>query len=234
MIVSCQAVQLTLSCEVDPTSAPGLALARDLPGRALRLQRWGRFVRPVTLHLAADATELRQRAPLPSLLDLRGLAWCDDVWLLAPHAWPEPPSDPAFANLVAHELAHVLWFQRTTPLGRLPSYTPTWFREGFAVVASEGPPPAAGRRALCQEPILQAAFANDAAIADLGGICYQIAAQLFTQWWQDFGARGLSALCREMRGGRPFSDAFEQASAQEERAYVAAQVAAWRAEAQRS
>ncbi len=231
MILSISSIALELHANLADDSLYCRQLQRDLPRRVTRLLPWGRFGRPVTLHLVDLPDELRQHAPVPSLLDLRGLAWNDALWLLKPERWPEPPDPAEWTTLVLHELAHVLWFQRTTPTDRPPAYAPTWFREGLAVVASQGMPAPNGRRVLADDQVESAAYSNDAGIADLGGVVYAVAAQLFAAWWQEQGARPYASLCRELRAGRGFSAAFEVACGQDDRAFVVAEAARWRAEA---
>ena len=155
------------------------------------------------------------------MLDLRGLAWGDDVWLLRPERWPEPPSDVEVARLLAHECAHVLWFQRATAPGRPCAYVPTWFREGFAVVVSEGSPRAQHRRSMADCDLFAAAYADDAGMADLGSTAYEVAAHAFAAWHQQFGARALAGVARAMRAGNGFAASFAAVCAVDDRTFIA-------------
>jgi hypothetical protein len=231
MILSISSIALELHADLAADSPYSRALERDLPRRLARLSPWGRFCRPVKLLLVDNSIELKLLAPRASLLDLRGLAWNDAVWLLRPERWPAPPDPGEWVTLVLHELAHILWFQRSTSPERAPAYAPTWFREGLAVVAAEGLPPATGRRYLADDAVESAAYSDDAGIADLGGVVYAVAAQLFAAWWQQHGTRPYASLCRELRAGRGFSAAFLLACEVDDRAFVAAEAARWRAEA---
>jgi len=183
--------------------------------------RWGRFVRPVHLKIAADPAMLRGAALLPTALDLRGLCRGDDVWVLDPAAWPDPPTDRELADLLLHELAHAMWNQSTAPAaGVAPVTPPTWFREGFAVVVAEGAPPAAARRAIDGATLAHAAYADDAAIVNLGPVAYTAAAVAFDAWIARFGRRGLAALQRGLRAGKSFGRAFESSCATTDRAFI--------------
>lgn len=215
--------QSKLQVHVAGPGSPQLqrVLQRDLPAIGQLLHPWGRFAGPVELKLAENLEQMRQSLPMHSLLDLRGVALTGGVWILRPEAWPEPPSDQELARLLAHELAHVLWLQRTLAPHRPHAYVPTWFREGFAVVASEGPPAAQGRRKLAGMPLQKAAYADDAAIAELGSECYLAAAHLFALWHDQFGRRGLSAIQRSLRGGATFAVAFQAACGVSDHAFVA-------------
>jgi hypothetical protein len=193
---------------LDGPLVPGLQ--RRLSARVPALRRWGRFDRPVHLHLAPSQAALLAAAPRPSQLDLGGFATPDTLWLLAPTAWPEGLDEASLAVVVLHELAHVLWFQRSTPESANPWSVPTWFREGFAVVASEGVPKPPERRLLSVHDLIGLATADDARLAAGSAEAYRVAAHLFWAWHERYGLRGWTALCRQMRGGHPFGLAFER------------------------
>ena len=211
-------LQLALSAGLDHDL--DRVVARDLPALAKQLGHWGHFARPVTVHVAADLAQLRAAAPLASVMDLRGLAIGDQVWLLHPQAWPDRPTDGQLGLLLAHELAHVLWFQRSTQTPRAMAYLPTWFREGFAVVASEGRPAAAQRRQLALLDIATLAYADDRQMAELGTEVYQVAAHAFASWHARCGRRGLGELWRQLRAGATFSRAFLDTCGVDDRAFV--------------
>ncbi len=197
-------------------------LARDLSGPVRSFGRWGRYLRPVDLCVAADQVSLRGAAELPTVLDLRGLCRGDSVWLLDPAAWPDPPSDRELADLLLHELAHALWNQNTAPAaGGVVATPPTWFREGFAVVVAEGPPAPAIRRQLDSQVVADAAYADDAQLVALGPVAYTAAAVAFDAWTAQFGRRSLGALQRGLRRGLTFARAFETACGTGDRAYIA-------------
>lgn len=211
---------LPLLRSADCGAALERVLDRDGPALARRLQRWGRFARPVQLHVVETPAELRAAAPMPSVLDLRGLAWGDRVWLLRPERWPEPPADVHLARLLAHECAHVLWFQRATGPDRPCAYVPTWFREGFAVVASEGAPRAQHRRGMIDVDLEGAAYADDVGMADLGSAVYDVAAHAFAAWHAQFGARALAGVARAMRAGNGFAASFAAVCAVDDKTFV--------------
>lgn len=195
------------------------------------LRRWGCFGRPVTLSLLPTVEALRAAAPRPSVLDLRGVAWVDRVWLLSPELWPNPPEDPELISLIVHELAHVLWFQRSTAPTRLPAYAPTWFREGIAVLAAQGAPEARERRLLAELPVAALAYADDRAVAEHGEQVYVVAALLTQTWLDHQGPRGYASLCRELRSGRGFADAFRRVCGEDDRHFAHRIAEMWQREA---
>lgn len=211
-------------------AADAVALRRRLDARVPALRRWGRFERPIALRLAPSRAALVAAAPHPSALDLCGFAFADELWLLDPAAWPGGAEEDALAVVVLHELAHLLWFQRAAPAHSAPAHVPTWFREGFAVLASEGAPSPRERRVLAGKDLVALAAADDAQLAADPALGYRAAAHLFAAWHDRFGARGWTALCRTLRQGHGFSDAFARVCGQSEAAFVSAAVAVLRAE----
>lgn len=229
-----QAAELHLELVVEGGSPRLTALLeRRWSEVTLPLRRWGCFARPVTLTLLPSVAALRAAAPRPSVLDLRGVAWLDRVWLLAPENWPFAPDDPAVVGLVVHELAHVLWFQRSTAPGRLPAYAPTWFREGVAVLAAQGAPDPRERRNLAQLPVAALAYADDVTVAEHGEQVYQVAAFLTQTWLDHQGSRGYASLCRELRSGRGFAEAFRRVCGEDDRHFAARIAEGWTQEALR-
>ncbi len=213
---------LTLTVPHRLPPALSRVLERDLAAGLRGFARWGRFVRPVELCLAADQASLRGAAQLPTSLDLRGLCTGNQIWLLDPVAWPDPPTDRELTDLILHELAHALWNHNAAPSPTSAAVTPpTWFREGFAVVVAEGPPASVLRRTVDATIFAQAAYADDSEIVALGPQVYTIAAVAFDAWVAQFGRRGLGALFRQLRAGWSFARAFEEVCMQADRAYIA-------------
>lgn len=219
------------AADLDP--AVGALLGRESDGLAQALAAWGRFRRPVRIRTTATAAALRAAAPCPTDLNLHGLAGLDELILLVPAAWRDPPAHGDLVRTLHHELAHVLLFQRCAATGsaRAP-WLPTWFREGMATVASEGRPPARLRRHLGAHPALdELPGADDAVMAAHAQDCYDIAALAFQDWYDRFGGRGLTALCAAMRTRHPFGAAFQRACGQAEETWLAAWLAGLRRDA---
>lgn len=211
-------------------------LERELDGIAAVLAAWGRFTRPVQLRTTTDQGELQAAAPCATLLQLTGVAHLDGVVLLAPGRWTVPPGPRGLEQMLLHELAHVLMFQRCAPPGaETAAYFPTWFREGMATVIAEGPPLPNRRRDLGLHPQLaELPGASDAVMARHPEACYLTASLLFQAWMDRFGAVGLTALCRAMRAGHNFGPAHERACGMTEATWITAWIQAVQAEARQS
>jgi hypothetical protein len=197
-------------------------LGRELDGMARVLSQWGHFRRPVRVATVHSQTELRAAAACPTDLQLHAIASLDGLLLLAPQAWSLPPASHAFEQVVLHELAHVLMFQRCAPVdATTAAYLPTWFREGMATVVAGGAPHPALRRSLADHPALDTLpTATDKQMTDDPDACYTAAALAFQTWMERFGNRKLSALCQAMRNGHRFGPAHERACGETEEAFL--------------
>ena len=177
------------------------------------LKAWGTPRRPVLIQSVEsfDALNAEATAPVDGLL--YGLADLSTVTILAPSRWPDPPDSATLKRVLTHELAHVILFQRCGPPSRtLPVALATWFREGMAVLASDGAPTIRVYRNVGDpEYWLMNATADAARFAVAAEQCYHVAHLLFYQWFERYGARKLARLCREMRDGASFAEAFHSA-----------------------
>jgi len=207
-------------------------LERQWDGITATLARWGKFSRPVHLTSAADRSDLSQHCQLPWHNTVRGLATLDNLKVLQPRLWLGVQGPRALEELLLHELAHVLLFQRASAADATAMpYFPTWFREGMATLVAEGPPEARWRRDLAHHAQLDLlADADDELIALHGDAAYQHAAILFAAWMDRFGSSGLAAVCREMRKGHSFAAAHFKACELSDRAFTTAQCEAMRSE----
>lgn len=208
-------------------------IRREFAAICATLQPWGRFLAPVELCSAPDLDTLRARAGGPTDGVLQAAATATTVVVLAPANWPSPPSGLELRRVLTHELAHALLFQRCAPPGRsAPVALPCWFREGMALVASEGRPDVRRRlRAAQRADLLALADADAAAIAQAPAATYDVAATLFDAWYERFGTRRLRELCRAMRDGHRFGDAFARACGLAESGWLEATAAALSAHA---
>ncbi len=206
-------------------------LLRDLEAILAPLAAFGRFSQPLTLLTVDDQQALAALAEAPVDGPLCAAATPTRLVLLRPCKWPRPPADHVLRTVLCHELAHALLFQRCAPPGRLGAVAlPSWFREGMAVVASEGrPSPARQRQVGLRRDAEALADADALAMAQQPDAVYAVAAVFFDRWLQAFGDRRLATLCRAMRQGRSFSDAFAVATSQPAQAWLAASHSALRA-----
>ncbi len=204
-------LELILAPDLDPAVAEICVHERHAMGHAL--SRWGRFLRPVTVRTTEDRSALRHAAKATSAVLLCGLADLDSVTLLAPHRWLSAPAHHDLRDVLVHELAHVLLFQRCTPADRSTyAVLPMWMREGQASFAAEGPPSPNLRRTVAGYTNLAALVAaNATALAAHGAACYTVATLVFAGWLECFGDRRLAALCGQMRRGLSFNQAHQRA-----------------------
>lgn len=207
-------------------------LERQWDGIATTLARWGKFSRPVYLTTTDDRGDLSPNGQLPWHNTLRGLATLDHLLVLQPNLWLGVQGPNALEELLLHEFAHVLLFQRASAEDATATpYFPTWFREGMATLVAEGPPEARWRRDLADHAQLDLlADADDKLIAEHGDAAYQHAAILFAVWMDRFGSSGLAAVCREMRKGHSFAAAHHKACGLSDHAFTKAQCEAMRLE----
>ncbi|HAN30906.1 MAG TPA: hypothetical protein DCQ06_04860 [Myxococcales bacterium] len=83
----------------------------------------------------------------------------------------------------------------------------------MAVQAAQGSPDARVLRQLgSAQSWLANATADSLRFADCGQQCYHIAHVLFDKWYTQYGPRKLTKLCRQMRQGAGFEEAFEVAT----------------------
>ncbi len=219
---------LELADDLDPQLRD--LCTHELDALADSLAPWGRFSTPVRVESVARMSDLARAASAPVDGLLCAVAELTRVVLLAPPAWHAAPTVAELRVTLTHELAHTLLFQRCHPPGRTaPVALPTWFREGMAVHAAEGPPPAAVLRRLPSIAQLDALADADATLVGAAAQpCYDLAHLLFDRWHRDFGDRRLAALCRAMRVGHAFEDAFVQACGQRTRDWRDAAIRALR------
>ncbi len=227
--------QAALDLRTDPTLDPAVraVLERQLDGIAATLARWGKFSRPVHLTTTDDRNNLSVDQSQPWHNSLRGVATLDSVVILQPKLWVGVYAPNSLEELLLHELAHVLLFQRASADdAKTMPYFPTWFREGMATLVAEGSPDARWRRELGAHPQLDLlADADEELVAQHGDAVYRHAAILFALWMDLFGSSGLATLCRAMRKGHSFAAAHLKASGMGDWTFWAGQCAAMRAEA---
>jgi len=145
-----QGVEVTVAVQNDVLAAAFAA------GEALR--RWGDLRAPVLIvvHPTHDALE--------AAVGHRGLPWLrawaqyDRIDLQSPTTFGHRDYRAPLRELLAHELTHVLMYQRVgTPARWHQVYVPFWFREGMASWTAEqgyrrGTPASLGRRLAAHPP----------------------------------------------------------------------------------
>jgi hypothetical protein len=105
---------------------------------ALRIaQRWGPLSHRVTVRIHATHAALESASRQRNVPWMRGWARFDNVELEAPSSWGGHLAKEHVAELLRHELTHVVMYQRVaSPQTWTRVSIPMWFREGMASVTS--------------------------------------------------------------------------------------------------
>jgi len=209
--------RLTLLVDEDEASAASpLGVTKTLHAHidaiGAALSTWGEFREPVRVEVLGSTDIVLERAGSREAPWLRGVAERDRVTLVAPSLWDERCSVGRLVQLLKHELAHALTFQRTTREGTpRPVGLPFWFVEGLAQVAADELPPVHVRRTLGEHPasLLLLRPPRDL-LAAMPATCYAASADAFRQWMEVFGHARLNAILTAARHGRPFAQAYER------------------------
>jgi hypothetical protein len=113
-----------------------LRLRRAIERAVPRLERWGGLRAPVTVRVAPTHDALERAVGRSGYDWLRAWAQYDDLIVQSPGSWAGTDRD--VDELVVHELAHCLLFQRAgTKETWASKRIPLWFREGMATVTAE-------------------------------------------------------------------------------------------------
>ena len=114
-------------------------VARALEAALPRLERWGGLAAPVTVAIHPDHAHLERAVRREGYSWLRAWARYGRIDLQSPRTWRLlGASDADVAELVTHELAHCVMYQRAGDEHSWPFRgEPLWFREGLASVTAE-------------------------------------------------------------------------------------------------
>lgn len=215
------------------------ALAVALP----RVARWGGLAAPVTIAIHPDHGHLERAVRREGYAWLRAWARYGRIDLQSPRTWRLlGASDADVAELVTHELAHCVMYQRAGDEHTWPFRgEPLWFREGLASVTADQ----AYRRGTLEQ--LRRSWAaqldDDAAFppaGDDGGaaagdpianpeplyrrhadLVYDAAHHAFAYLLERHGEARVRRVLSLMGAGRGFASAFEEAIGTSEPAFAA-------------
>jgi hypothetical protein len=211
-----QAPGLLFRLLYQPTDAAEVQRLRsELLTVAPRLSRWGQFRQGVSIEVHPD------HAAFEAAVNRRGYPWLhawayrDEIVIESPRGWTRIELD----ELLAHELTHALMFQlmardgEWNGEGQLP---PIWFREGMASVTADQ-----GYRRMSADALLR--WAADHPGANLlnpepelyrteRDAVYAAAHRAFEVLLGLVGDAGVREILRGVRDGKPFQDAFADAT----------------------
>ncbi len=231
-LFSCSAHRFDYRLPVDSSQAPGmLALefmeqdrqdsreVQEALHRAMeKVSRWGELRYPATISVFPDHTSLLAAVHRFGLDWLRGWARFDTVYIQSPRTWQIPDRRERLEELLTHELAHVLTYQRaSTPENWRDLRLPFWFREGFAsVVAEQGA--RRGTKEHAKSYYLSEDFSGDplvrpeTVVASRPEMAYAVAHWIFHDLLERVGKERILAVLDEMREGKGFRRAFHLAT----------------------
>jgi hypothetical protein len=204
-----------------PDAAEAARIERALLLASARVSRWGSFREGVFVHLLPDHAALEEAVGRHGYPWLRAWALHDRVLLQSPRSWAEGRGAPdeEVVELLAHELTHVLMYQRMTPPAGpawLLEEPPLWFREGMASVTA-----GQGQRRLSPDELLRWLSAHPE--ADLlraepelqrteREAVYGAAHRAFELLLQASGENAVREVLRRVGLGASFADAFAAAT----------------------
>lgn len=102
-----------------------------------RALRWGALRGPVEVKIHANHDDLETAVGYKDLPWLRAWATQDAVHLQSPRTWGGGDTEERLAELLLHELTHVVMYQRALPPRAPIPAIPVWFSEGMASYTAE-------------------------------------------------------------------------------------------------
>jgi hypothetical protein len=189
------------------------ALAVAVP----KVERWGKFVAPVSVRIHPTHDALERAVNRIDYAWLRAWARYDTIDIQSPRTWSMLGASRAqIVELVTHELTHILMYQR---IGSADDWMrkaiPLWFREGMASVTSQqgyrrpGVPEV--RRWLKEHPRTDPIADAERLYRTENDIVYGAAHRAFEKLEERFGDAAIGALMDRVRAGDTFERAFQSA-----------------------
>jgi hypothetical protein len=219
-------------------------VVRALDAAVARTARWGGLAAPVTITIHPTHEALEAAVRRPGFDWLRAWARYGRVDVQSPRTWRFlGASEAEVAELVTHELAHCVMYQRgSDEFGWASRGEPLWFREGLASVtaeqgyrrgtledlwrfyrtggAVEAGPPAPGDEAggaAGADPIVN----PEALYRRRSGVVYDAAHHAFAFLLDRYGEARVRRVLALTAGGATFPDAFREAIGIDEDAFAA-------------
>jgi hypothetical protein len=202
--------------DADLDALPRVSQAVQSAGPAIA--RWGELRSPVTIELLPSHELLEKAVDRPGYDWLRAWARYDEVFLQSPRTWgPIVPTQAEVNELLTHELTHCMMYQQSADrLGWSETYYPLWFREGMAsYTADQGyrwPSLEDLARYLDAHPSEDPIDQPEALYKTESDIVYAAAHDTFMFLTQRYGEGDVRQILLAMRSGRPFPEAFANAT----------------------
>ena len=199
------------------------ALALAVP----KVERWGRFVAPVSVRIHPSHEALEKAVDRIDYGWLRAWARYDTIDLQSPRTWSILGASRAqIVELVTHELTHILMYQRIGSASDwMRKSIPLWFREGMASVTSNQGYRRPGvkdvRRWLNEHPKLDPIGDAERLYRTENDIVYGAAHRAFERLEARFGDAAIGTLMDRMRGGETFEKAFKAATGEPPHVFTA-------------
>ncbi len=182
-----------------------------------KLERWGSLREPVTIRVMPDHASLESAVRQHGYSWLRAWSRYDDVFVQAPSSWePAGATQPQINELLLHELTHSVMYQQASDRrGWSRKRIPLWFREGMASYTAEQAYRWVSLEDIARHyersPTSDPVRSPGDLYRDDSNFIYGVAHHTFAFLVKRYGEESVRGLLREMKAGKEFPQAFENA-----------------------